>query len=189
MFSYFTKIGLTCFGDGYCAGRLEELLFSADMGLDLKVVNMKKKLSFRLSQLSILSRVLQDSIKHQNSRVQIPLRSSSTDPSVIQAALVPTDDIHSVANDASSSTSDSRIELSSEDSHQDSENYILRQLTCFIAAEEPVSRDSPDTSKSTQPWVGSGSISGFDVTISLSEIQVRIQLYIMLILKIIEPTS
>ncbi|XP_023730135.1 uncharacterized protein LOC111877860 isoform X2 [Lactuca sativa] len=153
------------------SGRLEELLFSADMGLDLKVVNMKKKLSFRLSQLSILSRVLQDSIKHQNSRVQIPLRSSSTDPSVIQAALVPTDDIHSVANDASSSTSDSRIELSSEDSHQDSENYILRQLTCFIAAEEPVSRDSPDTSKSTQPWVGSGSISGFDVTISLSEIQ------------------
>ncbi|CAH1413272.1 unnamed protein product [Lactuca virosa] len=158
------------------SGRLEELLFSADMDLDLKVVNMKKKLSFRLPQLSILSRVLQDSIKHQNSRVQIPLRSSSTDPSFLQAALVPTNDIHSVANDASSSTSDSHIELSNEDSHQDSENYILRQLTCFIAAEEPVARDSADTSKSTQPWVGSGSISGFDVTISLSEIQMLLSI-------------
>ncbi|KAK9053203.1 hypothetical protein SSX86_029835 [Deinandra increscens subsp. villosa] len=151
------------------SGRLQELLFGADTNLNLKVVNMRKKFSFGLPQLSILSRVLQISNEHQNSEVQIPLMSSGTssDPSFYlipkdtQTALWQTDEIQTVATDARSSS----------DSHQGSENYILKKLSCFISAEEPVPQDPPDTLKSNQPWVGSGSISGFDVTVSLSEIQ------------------
>jgi len=148
-------------------------LFGADTNLNLKVVNMRKKLSFALPQLSILTRVLQESDQHQSSEVLIPLMSSSTSsdtsfnlmPKDMQAALRQTDEIQSVATDA---------RISSLDIHQSSENYILKKLSCFISAEEPVPQDPSDTSKSNQPWVGSGSISGFDVTISLPEIQVRI---------------
>ncbi|KAI3665752.1 hypothetical protein L6452_44382 [Arctium lappa] len=162
------------------SGRLQELLFGADMHLDLKVVNMRRKLSFGLPHLSILSRVLQESTKHQSNEVQIPIMSSSTssDPSFhlipkdMQAAFGKTDEIHPVTTDASSSTSDSRIE--GEDFHLGPEKYILKQLSCFIAAEEPVPKDPSDTSKSDQHWVGSGSISGFDVTISLPEMQMML---------------
>ncbi|KAI3813329.1 hypothetical protein L1987_18049 [Smallanthus sonchifolius] len=152
------------------SGRLHELLFGADTNLNLKVVSMRKKLSFSLPQLSILSRVLQESNKHQSSDVLIPLMSSSTssdpsfylDPKDTQAALSKTNEIQSVATDARSSSSDS---------HQGSEKYILKKLSCFISAEEPVPQDPSDTLKSNQPWVGSGSISGFEVTVSLPEIQ------------------
>lgn len=155
------------------AGRLQELLFSADMHLDLKVVNMRKKFSFGLPQLSVLSRVLQEPTKHQGGEVQIPLMSSSTssDPSFhliskdMQAALKQTYEIQSVAADASSSSSDSR---------QGPENYILKKLSCFIEAEEPVPVNPSDALKSNQPWIGSGSVSGLDVRISLREMQVRI---------------
>ncbi|KAI7740515.1 hypothetical protein M8C21_024427 [Ambrosia artemisiifolia] len=155
------------------SGRIRELLFGADTNLNLKFVNMRKKLSFGLPQLSILSRVIQESNKHKNSEVQIPLMSSSTssDPSSyfvtkdMQAAMWQADEIQSVATDARSSSSDS---------HQGSESYILKKLSCFISAEEPVPRDTSDTSKSNESWVGSGSISGFDVTVSLSEIQMML---------------
>lgn len=164
---------MTSFGVGLYAGRLHELLFGADTNLSLKVVNMSKKLSFALPQLSILTRVLQESNKHQSSEVLIPLMSSSTSSDTsfnltskdIQAALREKDEIQSVATDA---------KISSLDSHQSSENYILKKLSCFISAEEPIPQEPSDNSKLNQPWVGSGSISGFDVTISLPEIQVRI---------------
>ncbi|KAL4568657.1 hypothetical protein LXL04_024272 [Taraxacum kok-saghyz] len=133
------------------SGRLQELVFSADMHVDLKSVNMHKNLSFHLSQFSILSRVLQDSTTHQTTQLQIPLISSST------------------TTNATTSTSNSPIQLPTEDSQ--SEYYILKQLSCSITAESPVPRDPPDTPKSTHLWVGSGSISGFEVTISLSQIQ------------------
>lgn len=154
------------------SGRLQELVFSADMHLDLKIINTRKKLSFGIPQLSILSRVLQESTKHQDSEVQIPLSSSSTsrDPSHLlpkdtQAALEQTHEIHSVATDGSSSSSDSS---------KGPGNFILKKLSCLIAAEEPLPRDPSDTLKPNQPWVGSGSISGFDVTISLSELQMML---------------
>ncbi|XP_024975003.1 uncharacterized protein LOC112513098 isoform X9 [Cynara cardunculus var. scolymus] len=164
------------------SGRLQELLFGADMHLDLKVVNMRRKLSFGLPHFSILSRVLQEFNRHQSNEVQIPIMSSSTssDPSFhlipkdMEATHGNTDEIHPVTTDASSSTSDSRIELRSQDSHQGPANYILKQLSCFIAVEEPVPKDPSDTLKSDQHWVGSGSISGFDVTISLSEMQMML---------------
>lgn len=166
--SYFVKTRLTCFLVGLYAERLHELLFGADMNLNLKLVNRRKSLSFGLPQLSILSRVLQESNKHQSSEVQIPLMSSSTssDPSFelvskdTQAALLQANEIRPVTSDSS-------------DSHQGSENYILKKLSCFMSAEEPVPRHTSDTLKPNEPWVGSGSISGFDVTISLPEIEVR----------------
>ncbi|KAJ0726865.1 putative vacuolar protein sorting-associated protein [Helianthus annuus] len=146
------------------SGRLQELLFGADMNLNLKVINTRKKMSFGVSQLSILSRVLKQSNKHQSGEVQIPHTSSSTssDPSLY---LVRQDEIQSVTTDARTSSSDS---------HQGSENYILKKLSCFLSAEEPVPRDTSDTLKSNEPWVGSGSISGFDVTVSLPEIQMML---------------
>lgn len=148
------------------SGRIEELVFSADMNLDMKVVDMKKKLSFRLAKLSIISRVLKESTKHESSKVPIPLMSfSSSDSFVVKEALGKKDEseIESGDNDASTSTSDS---------NEGSENYILKQLSCFIEAEVPVGTVDPsDTLKKSQPWVGSGSVSGFDVAISLSEIQ------------------
>nr|XP_043638642.1 uncharacterized protein LOC122609764 isoform X2 [Erigeron canadensis] len=154
------------------SGRIQQLLFGADMKLDLKVVNMRKKFSFGLSQLSILSRVLQESTKHQDSGVQTPVMSSSTSSDAsyyliskdMRAALEQTDEIHSVATDGSSSSSDS---------HQASESYILKKLSCFLEAEEPVRWDSSN-SLTLNPWVGSGSISGFDVTVSLRELQMML---------------
>ncbi|XP_071694742.1 uncharacterized protein [Rutidosis leptorrhynchoides] len=157
------------------SGRLQELLFSADMKLDLKVVNMKKKFLFNLSQLSILSRVLQESTKQQTNEVQIPLMSSNTsiDPSFLSiqkdmsAELNPA---HYVAIDGIGPSSDLHIEPHRENLHQFPGNYILKKLSCFIAAEEPTPVPS-DTLKLDQFWVGTGSVSGFDVSISLREIQ------------------
>ncbi|KAL8200609.1 hypothetical protein R6Q57_011948 [Mikania cordata] len=157
------------------SGIIQELLFGADTNLSLKVVNTRKKISFGLPQLSILSRVLLKSNKHLSNEVQIPLISSSTssDPSFysipkeMQKVLWQTDEIQAEATDARSSSSDS---------HHGSENYILKKLSCFISAEEPVSQDSPDTLKANQPWVGSGSVSGFDVIVSLPEIQMLLSI-------------
>nr|KAJ0212425.1 hypothetical protein LSAT_V11C400180200 [Lactuca sativa] len=54
--------------------------------------------------------------------------------------------------------------------------YVLKQLSCFIELDNPVSMDSSNTSKSCQYWVVSGSISGFDIIISLSKIQMLLSI-------------
>lgn len=53
--------------------------------------------------------------------------------------------------------------------HLSSQNYILKEFKSFLAAEWPVSGDQFCPNKL---WVGSGFISGFDLTISLTEIKV-----------------
>lgn len=105
---------------------------------------------------------------------------TSQDPS---PSLEHKDSIHPDIADASdSSTRDSQREVSQvgisisnpgqKNLYISTQRYILKDLRCFLAVEEPVARDLITTAYSNNFWVGSGSVSGFDVTISLCEIKV-----------------
>lgn len=54
------------------------------------------------------------------------------------------------------------------------QKYILKDLQYFLAIERPVTRNCSNPPCSNDIWVGSGSISRFDVTISLHEINVSL---------------
>ncbi|GFY93900.1 vacuolar protein sorting-associated protein, putative [Actinidia rufa] len=120
----------------------------------------------------------------QTNEIQIPHFSPITpsnssshsvhgDPAV---AFQHTDEIHSVLDDENFSRRVSRNESAVDNSearvlHLSRQNYILKQLGASIAVENPVQGEEVRPELLNQGWVGSGSITGFDMTISLPEIQ------------------
>ncbi|KAL7193185.1 hypothetical protein ACSBR2_024904 [Camellia fascicularis] len=161
------------------SGALKELHFEADFHLNLELTNMNKRFSFDLSRLSILSQILHEIEGQQTNKIQIPHFSSSShsvhgDPTV---AFQHTDGIHSVLDDASCSSPRATRKESPVDNsvsgvlHLSRQNYILKQLSASIAVEKPVLGEGVRPQLLNQIWLGSGSITGFDMTISLPEIQ------------------
>ena len=154
--------------------------------MKFQLANRNKGFSFVLSRLSILSQTLHEIVEQQTNEIQIPhfspimpINSSSHsvhgDPAV---AFQHTDEIHSVLDEESFSRRVSRNESAVDNSearvlHLSRQNYILKQLGASIAVENPVQGEEVRPELLNQGWVGSGSITGFDMTISLSEIQVR----------------
>ncbi|XP_059638646.1 uncharacterized protein LOC132280907 isoform X2 [Cornus florida] len=167
------------------SGLLRELLLVADVHLNLDLANMNRKFSFGLSRLSILSQILQKSVEQRTSETQSPhfssASSSDLSPHIVRGdptvEYQHTDGIHPVLDHAScSSPPVSQDESFGDNSipqflHFSHKNYILKQLGAFISVQIPVSGDEISPLRLNHDWVGSGSITGFDVTISLPEIQ------------------
>lgn len=169
-----------------CAGRLQELLLGADFNLKYEVDDLIEKLSFGLSNLSILSHILHENVEQKTSEIQIS-HFSSPMPTDMSSHLTsedsavefhPMDGVQLPLDDASSSsTSVSQKEPNvdnsvSEHLNTSSRNYILKQLSASIEVEKCLLRDRIATLHRNQCWTGSGSILGFDMIISLPEIQV-----------------
>lgn len=60
-----------------------------------------------------------------------------------------------------------------ESSHSGNHSYILKHLAASALIENLDSGDRQDFLPATSYWAGKGSVSGFDMTITLSEIQVN----------------
>lgn len=180
------------------AGILQEILFELDVHLDVEMAERKKFL-LRLSQFSIISHILHESIEQQFSEIQISQSSSemsnlpsslavivNTTKAIAEDPTIPIiggsttafqqmRGIYSVFDEAGSS---GRRSISPTESYKDTtkpkvsglspRNCILKHLSASLALEKFMPRDI----SSQQYWAGSGSIFGFEMTISLQEIQV-----------------
>ena len=132
---------------------------------------------FELPRLSILSQVLKKGNKNE---IRIPHFSSVTSDNMSThllsgdpASLQHRDVIIPISDPSCSRDSDSLNGLSAETCAPEVSNfcyqkYILEHLSAFISAQKPL--NGPLCLN--QAWVGSGSISGFDITISLSVLEV-----------------
>ncbi|KAE9466916.1 hypothetical protein C3L33_01182, partial [Rhododendron williamsianum] len=164
------------------SGGFKELQFDADLHLELELVNMNKRFLFDLFRFSILSQILHENVEQQTNNIPIPhfsslmLSDSSSqslhgDPTL---AFELTDGIHSALNDASCSSPCFRQKEPVVDGSVSGvldlsrQSYILKQLSASIAVEKPVQGESQVLN---EVWVGTGSITGFDMTISLPEVK------------------
>ncbi|XP_059458026.1 uncharacterized protein LOC132187653 isoform X3 [Corylus avellana] len=159
------------------SGSVREFLLEVDAHLKFKLENMRRKFTFDLSRLSIFSLVFHHSVENE---IQIPHFSSVTSNDTIScsvsgdpaAGFQHRNGIHLV-NEASCSRDPVSPEEFSvkncafEGMHLSHKNHILKRLGAFMEIEKP--KDGP--LHLNQVWLGSGSVSNFDMTISLSEIQ------------------
>ncbi|GAY42809.1 hypothetical protein CUMW_069730 [Citrus unshiu] len=152
------------------SGNVRELVLDVDAHMKLRMSNLEKKFMIDFSRLSILSRFLQESMENES---QIPHFSpvGSNDLSSHSVAgegtvTVQYNNQNGSFNGASCSTNPvsqnefSMNNCSTEGFRLSHQNYILNHLSVFLSAE-----------KLENHWVGIGSISGFDMTISLPELQ------------------
>ncbi|XP_057976276.1 uncharacterized protein LOC131163647 isoform X2 [Malania oleifera] len=162
------------------SGGVREFVLEADFRLNLKLVN-KRRFLFDLSRLSILSQMLDESggnesqSPHFSSVKTIDLSSHVVSGDPITACHQ-VDSFHSVADHASCSSDpasrrESSMNFASGAYRLSHQNYILKQLKAFISIENSVPGEEYGPVCSNQVWVGSGSVSGFDVILSLSEVQ------------------
>ncbi|KAL2333639.1 hypothetical protein Fmac_014852 [Flemingia macrophylla] len=147
------------------SGGIQEIVVEADIHLDFILATTGRKLKIDLSCLSILSQIIQGGrvedeipIPHFSSVTSKDLSSqpASTDPLSGFQNIV---ELNSVS-DASSSKTIFPVQLS----HQ---KQILKNLKAFISVERP----DNGTTHLSRCWFGFGSLSGFDMTLSVSEIQ------------------
>ncbi|WCJ31023.1 hypothetical protein M5689_012541 [Euphorbia peplus] len=135
------------------SGCYRELVSELDARLKLELENTHKKFMFELSRMSICSKVLQE---RAHDEIQIPHFSST------------------ISNGLTSPSS-ARDPTASFDvidgSHLHHRNYILSHLAASVSAEKQMNDLS-----SSQLWIGDGSISGFHVTVSVSEIQMLLSM-------------
>ncbi|KAH0971337.1 hypothetical protein GBA52_023493 [Prunus armeniaca] len=163
-------------------GGMQELVLEVDLHLNFQVTNMRRKLVFDLSRMSILSQAFQEIVENE---IQIPHFSSVTSNAfssdVVSGGSAEFshhgDRIHPV-NDASCSRDPGpQEEFSVHNSLPEAfrpihQNYILKHAGAVISVEKPLN----DSLCLNEVWVGSGSISCFDITISLSEIQMLLSM-------------
>ncbi|RVW57283.1 hypothetical protein CK203_111286 [Vitis vinifera] len=145
-------------------------------------VNMRKKFMLDLSSLSILSQILCGSVKNE---IQIPHFASGISNDLLSHSLPgdPTiafqrkDGTHPVPDGASSSSDpvskkEALMHNSVSEGFQLScQRYILKRLRAFILVQKSMPETENVPLRLYPVWVGNGSVSGFDMIISLSEIQ------------------
>nr|XP_009789529.1 PREDICTED: uncharacterized protein LOC104237139 isoform X2 [Nicotiana sylvestris] len=179
--------------DGDKSGEFQKLRLEGNGNLKLE---LPRKFSFGITNLSILSQLLHISTEQQSLDTRTPFPSSSISDD--QSSIIVHDDTlmapnhlgeaNSIMNEASSSSppelgnqyhadgsskpcrggSNSQISLATP------QNYILKDLNIILVAEQPLKSSGSIPLQSNDFWVGSGSISGFDMTLSLREIQIII---------------
>lgn len=172
------------------AGVVKEIIGRVDFIVKLWLENQKRKFLINLSHLNILSLIQNDGMVQSEKYIRMPHFSSvgsSHDSSrllndEISAAVVLQGEKTSALSDGASSSSplasteSSFANGSSSPVAQSSErhgDYILERLAASISAEKPLSEDDHGPFYPTQGWVGNGSVSGLNLTISVSEIQVE----------------
>jgi len=153
------------------------------MNFELEISEMK--LTIDLSRLSILSQTIQRRVEDE---AAIPHFSSVTskDLSPQHASGNPLSGFQNFAqlnsiSDASSSKNTLPIQVIS---HQ---NQILKNLRAFLTLEKP----DNGVMLLSRCWFGTGSLFGFDITLSISEIQVNFHsiLYLLNIQSIFVPAA
>lgn len=159
------------------SGGVREFMLEVDVHSKFKLANMKREFIFDLSRLSVFSQVLRNNVGNE---IKIPHFSSVTldnttscavsgDPA---AGFQKTNGI-CVVNEASCSRDplpkkEVFVEnCASEGMHLSNKNRILEHLCALIEVEKP--EGSP--LQLNQVWQGKGLVSGFEMTISLSETQ------------------
>ncbi|CAA0840903.1 Protein of unknown function (DUF1162 [Striga hermonthica] len=134
------------------SGRRHELLCEVNFHVSFELLDTVRKLSATISKFSMLSRFIHKA-KH---------------------------DIQPDVSDSGPSTSvshrGSHVGISMSDPVQKREyispqKYILKDLRCSLAVEGTVTEDQTTLAYLNNIWVGSGSLSGLDMTISLYEIK------------------
>ncbi|XP_043709955.1 uncharacterized protein LOC122658879 isoform X2 [Telopea speciosissima] len=169
------------------SGGVWELVLEADFHLNLEYVNLRRKILFDLSRLTILSLRLHESFVDQRMEEfeisHFPFASSSFlshspsgDPAL---EFHHSQNTPQVFDEASSSSPTVPPRESSEENtlgrsfplinHMN--NCILKHAKSSLLVEKAVTRDEVGPPCLKHDWVGCGSISGFDFTISLSDIQ------------------
>lgn len=176
-------------------GRLQEVLFEVDFNLNLKLLNMARKFSMGIPRFSVVSRFMHGGMEHKAKVTQNSLfspivseDSSSNFNGEDSSSLLGNNEVILLGQaDASGSSLPSSEKgfhidssmngLRSKNLHI-SQNSIVKDLKCFLAVEEPVTRDQTnDGFFKDHIWDGNGSISGFDMTITLSEIKMILSAY------------
>ncbi|KAM3252832.1 putative protein isoform X1 [Capsicum annuum] len=176
--------------DGDKSGELQKLQLEGNGNLKLEP---PRKFSFGITNLSVLSQILHISTEHQTQGMRTPFLSSFV--SNDQSSIIVHDDtlvapnylgeVSSITNEASSSSppvlgnqyhaddlrkpwggTSSQISLASP------QNYVLKDLNVILVVEQPLKSSGSISLQSNDFWIGSGSISGFDMTLSLREIQI-----------------
>ncbi|KAL5715065.1 hypothetical protein ACHQM5_016944 [Ranunculus cassubicifolius] len=177
------------------SGGLGELLFEADFQLNLEKMNSRRKLLFILSRMTILSRHMHGSCSEHIDKLQIlrfsPVPDNVYSPGTVSGDLSPAfqsvEDVLSTYHDESSSTSpvsqeESMVENDvARKSQSIHENVIMKHAAASIMVEKATQKHNVNHMWLNVNWIGRGSVSGLDLMISLSEIQ--------MILSLIEPLS
>ncbi|KAL8044377.1 hypothetical protein ABFX02_08G042900 [Erythranthe guttata] len=170
-------------------GKLEQLLLEVDFDFNLELVNAVRKISISISKFCMLSQFMHGNLGQKDNDVRTPFSAIMPDESFSSfiskdssPSLQHKDFDHPDLADASSSSTSvsqrggSHVGISmrnpgQKDLYISAQRYILKDLRCFLAVEGPVTRDRITPTYSNNIWIGTGSISGFDVTISLCEIK------------------
>lgn len=152
-------------------GSIWELVLEVDANVKLEMACMSEKFEFVISRFSLISQVLKDRVENGS---EIPHFSAvtSNEPSSSAAAessvVIPSHNSNGAIDSASCS---SNIALESDFTPDSTysgvlclchQNHILKKLVLYVSVE-----------KLENHWVGSGSVSGFHMMISLSDLEVR----------------
>uniref|UniRef100_A0A803MCN6 Vacuolar protein sorting-associated protein 13 VPS13 adaptor binding domain-containing protein n=1 Tax=Chenopodium quinoa TaxID=63459 RepID=A0A803MCN6_CHEQI len=166
---------------------VKEIIGRVDLNLKLWSENLKKKFLLNISHLDILSLILNEGMGKSVENIQMPHFSSvglshdsswfNHDDSTVpvpdgeETSLLSKDASFSspLASTKSSFANDSASQVV--ESSESSGNHILERLATSISAEKPISGDNIGPNCSTQGWIGKGYVTGLNLTISLSEIQ------------------
>ncbi|KAL6551686.1 hypothetical protein OROGR_007840 [Orobanche gracilis] len=163
-------------------GRLHELLFEVNYHFSLELLDTVRKLSISISKFSMLSR-----IRHKAKVTRSPFSYMVLDDPVssfiskdCSLSLQHKESTQPAHSDSDPSTSifqrSSHVGITmrgpgQKDLHISPQKYILKDLQCFLAVEGPVTNDQITSAYLNNIWVGSGSLLGFDMTISVCEIK------------------
>ncbi|KAK6923730.1 hypothetical protein RJ641_009930, partial [Dillenia turbinata] len=156
------------------SGCIWEFFVGFDACLNLNWSRMRWKLLLDLSSLSILSQVHE--IVDQR-ETETPHFSSLSANDIFSRH---GDEISSVPKgEILSSPFLSTAEVPKDTSeiqayHSSGQNYIMKKMTAFISIEKPIGGNENDLLGLNRIWVGRGSVSGFDMTISLLELQMLV---------------
>ncbi|XP_022977391.1 uncharacterized protein LOC111477741 isoform X1 [Cucurbita maxima] len=156
------------------SGLIWEFVIEVDANLKFQLADNRKEFEINLSHLSILSQQVEETLPNN---IQIPHFSSNLSSHLVAGELaastqhtkgVQTD------NDASSSKHPVSHKKNSGNSHVTEpscfscQHYLLKNLVAYLSIEETCSDQIGLLSKG---WAGKGSLSGLDLTLSHSEIQ------------------
>nr|XP_010908092.2 uncharacterized protein LOC105034577 isoform X2 [Elaeis guineensis] len=166
---------------------IQELILEADMSLQL--MSFGKSLLFDLNRLTIFSQHLhrnmlnqtrESLMPHFHSNTAIALSSHGRSGELILASQVSTSMPTGLGDAHSTSLPAPGQEILVETSgfsplyHG---NYILKHLAASIKIDKMVLENEVGFGQVQSGWFGEGSISGFDLTIAISEIQMLLALY------------
>ncbi|KAL5987192.1 hypothetical protein ACLOJK_041189 [Asimina triloba] len=171
------------------SGGISELVLEADFRFLLELFNSRRKLMFNLFRLSILSQnVRAKSLQRTETGVLVPhfqssLPDHSSSPSGYYRPSRPLQHTESILPVLDSKNEN--FEGVSGFYHLNPGSDIVKEVTASIMVEKAMTRNESLPIHMKSDWVGSGSISGFNLTITLSEIEATV--FVQTILDIFTP--